>query len=201
MFIFKKSFYALVALLISVQPATAQTVELTLSPDHSFMVEGTSNVRDWYGDVTRIDARFHLNPERLESLSGLQADDFGSLELRMPVEMIESDGRRLTRNIHDYLKKDDHPEILFELDRILSVENSADGSTALIRAAGVVTAAGGNHDVEMEVRAELDNGTLILRGSQPLNMTDFGISPPTAMLGSIRANDPVIVNFQLRFQR
>jgi hypothetical protein len=41
------------------------------------------------------------------------------------------------------------------------------------------------------------DGSIAVRGSVPLFMSDFGIEPPTAMLGMLKTADQVTVKFEL----
>lgn len=43
----------------------------------------------------------------------------------------------------------------------------------------------------------LPNGDIQLTGSKKLNMKDFGMEPPTAVLGTIKVGPEVTVNFNL----
>lgn len=179
-------------------PLHAQQSELSLTSDYSMEIEGTSNVRDWGAEVPSMEGTLILRDGAVDELSSLSPEDLISLELRIPVEDIETDSRRLTSNIHKYLKEDDQPVITFELQRIISVEPIGNG--AAIQAEGVVTAAGKAHTTVMTVTAEqAGNGGVQFTGSQQLKMTDFDIEPPTAMLGAIRAVDELTVNYTVQF--
>lgn len=103
----------------------------------------------------------------------------------------------MTGNIHNYLKADTHPSITFSLIEIVSVENTST-SDVTITAKGTVKAAGGSSDIIMSVVGkQLPNGNIQFIGSPDLLMTDFGISPPTAVMGTVRARDEFKVTFTI----
>jgi len=187
----------LLALVFATGSLFAQDQVLTLNSDYEVIIDGTSNARDWDAKVTQIDAEFVLNGFEGNDLSTLQPEHFKTLKINMSAQSIDADGRRLTRNIHDYIKADDHPTITFELTEIKSVNGS--GNTAEIEAEGVITAAGVSHTVAMIVNAERGNDGFTFSGVQDLKMTDFGIDPPTAMLGAIRAVDEMSIIYRVRF--
>ncbi len=198
--IFRKLFTPLIALLFAVGTLSAQEVSLNLAPDFDILIDGDSNVRDWDANVTEVNAEFILNGYNFENLTDLRPEHFQRMILRMPVEEIETDSRRLTRNLQDYLKGDDYPIITFELTQVNEVR--MENGTALIIADGVITAAGQSHNVTMNVTAENSaDGSILFSGAQELLMTDFGIDPPTAMLGSIRARDEMTIYYKVRFTR
>lgn len=47
------------------------------------------------------------------------------------------------------------------------------------------------------VATRLSDGTVHVKGVVPVKMTDFGITPPTAIFGRLRTGDDVKVNFEL----
>jgi hypothetical protein len=63
---------------------------------------------------------------------------------------------------------------------------------------GELTLAGEQREIEMVVVAErLADGRFTLVGSRELKMTDFNITPPSALFGLIKAKDTVEVVFDL----
>jgi len=177
----------------------AQNNDISLKLDnHSMLIDGTANIRDWDSEVKKIDAEVVLKEFDLSDLSSLTAEHFKTLKLNMPVSDIESDSRRLTRNLQDYLKGDDHPYIKFNLKSIENVE-AEDNNSAVVTAIGVINAAGVDHEVTMTVNASVNDGTVTFSGTQDLLMTDFGIDPPTAVMGTVRARDEIQIIYSLTF--
>jgi len=44
----------------------------------------------------------------------------------------------------------------------------------------------------------LADGTIEARGEVPILMSDYGIKPPTALFGALRASNRVVVKFALK---
>ena len=176
---------------------STDTMQLSLQEGHEMMIDGTSNVRDWDAKVKTINPTIVMKSFDMSDLSNLSAEHFEELELSIPVEDIESESGRLTKNMHKYLKGDDHPMITFDLSQIDSI--SVNGNTATITASGVINAAGVDHQTTMTVDATFENGTVTFSGTQPLKMTDFNIDPPTALFGTIRATDEIDIIYTLTF--
>jgi hypothetical protein len=58
--------------------------------------------------------------------------------------------------------------------------------------------AGSSREVEVLVIAErLTRDRFRIRAELPLRMTDFGIQPPTALFGMVKAKDELLVRFDL----
>jgi polyisoprenoid-binding protein YceI len=180
-------------------PATAQTYTVT---DASTMtIYGSANVTDWEAKVNTIRGEISIRNGDQTDFTDADPSWLKSVRISMPVEDIDSDSRRMNNNMHGYLKKDQHPAITYRLVEVQELALAGNpGIVLTVR--GIVTAAGVEkeivHDVEI-VRNE--SGGLVVSGSQDLLMTDFGIDPPTAMLGSIRSRDEMTITFELHLDQ
>lgn len=188
----------LFALLLTATAVNAQTT-YNASSESELSVEGTSNIRDWDGVATELSGALQL-AEPVTSIEELQATDLQSLSLEIPVDGLENDSGKLTSNMHKYLKGKDHPVISFKLTGVDEV--AVTGSTAELTSRGEVTVAGVTLPITVSTELSiLDSGILLATGVQDLKMTDFGIDPPTAMFGAIRATDEVQIHYAIRFQQ
>jgi hypothetical protein len=43
------------------------------------------------------------------------------------------------------------------------------------------------------------SGVVNVKGIVPLKMTDFGVDPPTAMLGALKTGDDIKINYDFQF--
>lgn len=188
----------LLILLMSAATAYSQTT-YNLSDESELSVEGTSNVRDWDGVASDLSGTLQLT--RIpQSLDDLEATDLQSLSIEIPVKSIENDNGKLTSNMHKYLKEKEQPVITFKLTGV--DELVINGSSASITSRGDVSVAGVTLPVTMSSElAILPDGVIQVTGIQELKMTDFGIDPPTAMFGAIRAVDEVQVHYSVQFQQ
>ncbi len=177
--------------------AQNQDINLNLQPDHEMKIDGDANVRSWDAEVKTINADFVMKEFDRSDLSSLTSDHFETMKLTIPVDDIESDSGRLTRNLQGYLKNDEHPNITFTLNRINDVE--VNGNSATINAEGVINAAGVDYNTTMTVNATFNGDSVTFTGEQDLLMTDFNIDPPTAIMGTVRARDEIRIPFSLTF--
>lgn len=152
---------------------------------------GTSNVRDW-------DAAVEVRNEEVLISDENPGDNWiETLNFEMPVSEIDSDSRRLNNNIHDYLGVDNHPNIYFSLIEVTDIAES--GSGYQITADGNLTVGGVERTVTLTADATVNgDGSIQIQGSYDTLMTEFDIDPPTAMLGSIRAEDEVEIKFNVK---
>ena len=94
------------------------------------------------------------------------------------------------------LKADDAPLIVFTLDDVTAT--ATQGDTAQVQVRGDLALAGTTRQVAFEGQGQrTTTGDLHFTGALPLRMTDFGITPPSALLGLIRAHNDLTVHFAL----
>ncbi|MFT5086271.1 MAG: polyisoprenoid-binding protein YceI [Candidatus Latescibacterota bacterium] len=187
-------------LLFYVVAASAQPVALKLVEGHQMRIEGTSNLRDWDAEVREIEVEFVLADSAAHAVADLRADSFTKLVLQIPVAGIKSGTRGLTGKIHKYIKKDEYPVLAFVLEEVTAIEHKE--GVALVTARGMLNAAGKEQQVVLQVSiSDGENDLFIVEGNQPLKMTQFGIKPPTAVFGTIKAVDEFSVRFSLSFSR
>jgi hypothetical protein len=62
----------------------------------------------------------------------------------------------------------------------------------------LLTMSGAEKTIEMDVEAtSLTNGRFRFTGEVPLLMSDFGIKPPKALLGTLKTGDRIVVRFDV----
>lgn len=179
-------------------PAMAQQTTFQLQDDSAVRVDGDSNVRSWGADAETVTGSLTLNTTGDLTLENLTPESFRTLEIAVLVESLDSGTRGLNRNMYDYLKSGQHPEITFTLREVTQVD--ADGGQASVLANGVVTAAGAEHGVSLTVVAEIVSpNTIRFTGEHEMLMTDFGIDPPTAVFGTVRSADEIVIIYDVTF--
>jgi polyisoprenoid-binding protein YceI len=122
----------------------------------------------------------------------------GGGSLTIPVLGLECGNARMTESLRVALAATSHPDIRFEVTSVtlLSAVSPSDEIAALAR--GDLTVAGVTRPFEVRVRSvAARDGDLLVRGSASLRMTDFGVRPPSAFAGLIKARDEVEIGFDL----
>ncbi len=188
-----------IALVTATEPPV--TVTYTLDNAQSTMtINGGSTVGSWDADVNTILASFTVDFETLKNLDESRNGIFTLQNFSIPVKDIDSDaGNRMTRNIHNYLKEGQHPEITFTLnDAVLTPNTTSEGARFEIETTGTITAAGVSRDVTLTLVGELmENGDIVFSGTQQMGFSDFNIDRPSAMLGTIRASEDLEIEYRL----
>lgn len=176
---------------------TAQSSNYELLDKSTMQVDGTSTIHDWTVDVEEINIDFEFNASALAS----NPDDnpVSSLTLSAPVEEMESGKGRMNGKMYDALKKDDHPNITFDLSSA-EVTEAASESSFTLNTTGTLTIAGVSEEINFPVQGSVvEDGVYAFSGSYELNMKDYDVDPPSAMFGTIKSGETVTISFELFF--
>lgn len=175
--------------------AAASPAPVTYAPAPSEVwVEGTSTLHDWRVEGAEIRGEIRVDPELLLAADSPSLEETAA-RVRVPIKGLESGKSKMDALMYEALEAEDHPFIEYELDEVRRLSRQ-DGS-ALFEAKGRLTVAGETRPLTLRVTAKIvTGGGLLVEGSTPLRMTEFGIEPPKAMLGSIKTGDEVRVGFR-----
>jgi polyisoprenoid-binding protein YceI len=182
----------LIALTIaSTTTIKAQSLSLTES-NNSVVVSGTSSLHDWEMILSGFKASTKVN----------QQDD-GSVVLESAVftadaNNLSSDNSMMDKKAHEALNAKKAPEISFRQSETVTIPSGGEKS---IRIKGNLKIAGQTKSVTIPLRVtSQSDGTLLVKGTLPITMSDYKMEPPTAMFGTIKAGDEVKVNFNLNLK-
>ena len=157
---------------------------------------GTSNVHDYTASTTKV----RVTKARIAAAAP-GADFWGNVlkpgvieafEITIPTASLASPKGDLDKNMLKALKADEFSEITFKLVRVDS-KTEAPGGT---RAIGILKIAGVEREVALLIATKRAGATLSVQGSVALLMTDYGITPPKAMMGMLKTDPKVTVTFE-----
>ncbi len=185
-------FLLLAGVLLSAGPRSQNTYTLTRA--YSVTILGTTNLRDWKDSVGNVTG------EMVADLNGDGSVNLQGIRIKMEVRSIKSDmGAPMDNKTYSSLKADDYPEILFLLTAPVKLKQVHAGEQAL-SVKGNLTLAGVTRAVIMQVNSfVLGQDKLQFEGTQKLNMIDYGVKPPTALFGTIKARPEITIHFKTIF--
>lgn len=154
-------------------------------------INGTSSLHDWTSTAKQVRATAQLQLQEGQ-LKGIPA-----FKVEIPVKQIKSEkGRIMDNKTYDALKAEAYPTITFQLLRVTSLRTV--GGETSIEANGRLTIAGKSKVIPVSATAKWTGaGELQLKGSKKLLMTDYGIDPPTALLGTLKTGDEIEIKYEL----
>lgn len=186
-------------------------------------LRGTATIGAWSAKSSDPDAQVDL-PAQLDSIDAVfdrvareprvglplfearLADVNAIARVTVPVKSLKGDSPGMERDMRASLKANQFPTISFVLDQVSSIETAggadAHGQSGLrIRGVGDLTVAGATRRTSIEATVIRDAAGIFAAHAQvTLLMSDFGITPPTALFGLIKAGNTITVAFDLNFE-
>ncbi len=165
--------------------------QYTFASGSRVWVEGTSTLHDWSCDAGQINGNVAAEPGtgRLTAISGVT--------VTIPVASLDCDNSTMNGKLRDALAA--APNISFSLSS--AQVGSLNNGLFAIRASGRLSIAGVTRTMNISATGRaLSDGRFQITGSIPFAMSQFGVEPPTAMFGTIRTRDNVIVGFDVTVQ-
>jgi polyisoprenoid-binding protein YceI len=119
------------------------------------------------------------------------------VEIRVPVSNLKCGHGQMDKNLLKALKSDAAPTITYILGTF-DVDPAQTIDAVSLKTAGTLRVAGQESSVRMSVAATWQaDGSIKAVGTLPILMTDFGVKPPTALLGTLKTDNKVVVKFEL----
>ncbi len=152
-------------------------------------VHGTSNVHDW-----------DMKPNKINGDLGVTASkQISTLLIKLEAKSLKSGNGIMDGKTYDAFDYKKNPNIIFQLTEASTVKlSNQDGEVTLT---GNLTMAGQTKKINIKAICKITKtGDYQIKGSVPLKMTDYGMKPPTAMLGTMKTGDAVTIKFDVTFK-
>jgi polyisoprenoid-binding protein YceI len=179
---------------LSIAGWAASDEPLTFVRGGTITIEGTSNVHGW--DCTTTQFTGNANGALAETgITGMSA-----LTVSIPVAQIDCDNGTMNTKLRQALRASAAPNIRFVLGN--ATVSGARANRFTVNTSGQLTIAGQTRPVTFTAQGQvLANNRYRFTGSVPVTMSQFGIRPPTAMMGTMRTGDRVTVRFDVTLAR
>ncbi len=175
-----------VFVLLLVGNLAAQT-KVILSPGSELKVDGGSTLHDWH--MTTASAK----GEGSFAIEGGQFKGASALVVSFLAESLKSGTSGLDKNAYKALNTSQHKEIKFTL-------KSLSGSGSSFTATGDLSIAGTTKSVSFPVKLTTSGNKYLFEGSLKTKLTFFSITPPTALMGTVKTDDDITLSFKTTFQ-
>jgi polyisoprenoid-binding protein YceI len=160
----------------------------------SVEIDGTSNIHDWTmkaensGGVLTVD----FDEGTLEKIE--------KLEFTVVAESLVSGKSGMDKNTYKALNTDKYKNITYNLKKVNGIEKLS-GNNYKVKTTGSLMIAGVKKDINLNFDLNSSSDQLVLAGQYKLNMTDYGVEAPTAMFGTIKTGEEVVVKFETHFNK
>jgi polyisoprenoid-binding protein YceI len=183
----------LLAAAFAVAPAAQVKPRLAIDAGR-VSIAGTSNIHAYTASTTTVRVTKATFAPTLATANWDEIVKPGALEsfeIAIAAASLSSPKEGLDKNMHKALKVQEHPQIVFALTRLEPATGAALKGIGKLRIAGV------EREVTLPLTTERRDGALVVKGELPILMPDYGIKPPTALLGMLKTDPKVTVTFEV----
>lgn len=166
-------------------------------PQTKISIHGTSTMHDFQCEAGLVAGQVAFGTDEAAGanamLSGLQ-----DVSVSVPVDKINCGNGTMDKKLREALKSSNAPLVKYTLGDASVVSGpDSDGYHAL-KTSGKLLLAGQERPLEMTVRGkQMPDGRFQFTGRKEIKMSEWGIKPPTAMLGTMKTGDQVTVVFEV----
>ena len=159
-----------------------------------FTIQGTSSLHDWEMVSNSFDGSLGSIGENEASLQ------FEKIEVTVPVESLLSGKKVMDKKCYEALKFEEHPKIRYRFRKMENLKpTGAENYTATF--IGALTVAGQTKTVSIPVSIQQKGNQIRIEGAKPLKMSDFDVTPPKALLGTLKTGNEITIVFNLNYLR
>ena len=187
----------MLALAIALPASGAWTVAnqvLVLQPQSRLWIDGSSSIRSFSCKAGEVNAVVEATgPNAISQL--LTGDkDVKTVHVTVPAERLDCGNGTMNEHMRKAIKLSEHKSIEFRLVDY-DVARNADGVAGTIN--GTLLLGGTTKPITLKADGKSEGGMLHVTGSYDLDMTEYGLKPPTLMFGRIKVGKTVKVNYDL----
>ncbi|HEX8903300.1 MAG TPA: YceI family protein [Longimicrobiaceae bacterium] len=184
----RKSF--VVGLLAIPALAAAALAPLSLQPGSRVWVDGTSTARSWHCESTRAVGTAAASSTELAQLASV-----ASAQVTVPVSTLDCRNNTMNGHMRNALKADQAPELRFRASSVKVTPTSADAGSVEMQ--GTLSIAGQDRPVTINGTVAREEGQIRVRGTKRVTMTEWGVRPPSLMLGAMKVAPVATIGFDV----
>lgn len=169
-----------------------QAQTFVISPSgNKVEVKGTSSIHDWKMDLDNVNSGFQMIKE------GTSVKSINSVSFSCRAKDLKSESSLMDKKAWEALKVDGHPEIKFTSASVTDLVANGDRFSG--KAKGQLSVAGETREVTIPFTGSTSGNSVKIDATADLAMSNFKITPPTAMLGSLKTGDKITVSVSLQY--
>lgn len=179
----------LISFLLTV-PALIPAQEKFSAQSVSILITGTSTLHDWEekSNQGQCNATIDISGDKVT---------ISSFSFSMPAKSLKSEHTMMDNNTYKALKTDKNPTISLVLSS--AVVTPSGSNTYQVKATGNLTIAGTTKQTDVNATLVYNpaSKTFTCKGSKTFKMTEYGVKPPTVMMGTIKTGDQITITYNL----
>ena len=160
------------------------------SSNMSLSIKGTSSLHDWEmkSSKGKCEVEFVIGAnDKITAINSLKFD--------LDPTSIKSEYTMMDNNTYKALKTKSYKSISFVMAS--GTVTQTDAVSYVVKVLGNLTIAGKTQKIDLAATAKYNSAdkSFTVNGSKKLKMTDYGVDPPTAMLGTIKTGNDITISF------
>ena len=180
----------MILLVITINLTQAQEFNL-VKGESTLTVLGTSSLHDWHVTAENQSGKI--------TFKNLETGQIEKLAIEIVSESLKSGKTAMDKNTYKALNTDKYKTISFQLIEIKEISNKGAGKF-LVNTQGDLTISGVKKRVPLEFSITIVGNKITLVGQKQIKMTDFNITPPKALLGTITTGNDITIKFSSIFK-
>lgn len=177
-----------------VMAQSSLSYRLAIGQDVYIKVSGSSNVHDWSMMSTVMESKGEFTGNG-ENITAVHAFSF-----QLAVKSLKSEHATMDSRMCKSVNESKYPTIIYKLTSA-TVTPGAKGKF-LIVSKGELTMAGVTQRISLDVTAMPNfNNSITISGAKKIKLTDYGIKPPSYMLGTMKVYNDLTIEFNLIYKK
>lgn len=171
----------------------------SVMPESRITISGTTNISQFacYSHSEAPTGSFLLEETGPQG----RALRFHDADLQISVSSFDCGHRVKSRNMHQTLGVNKFPLINIQIIEAQNIHFNRRTSTGTARILVAITLNGNTQNVLMPVSYQMrDLHNIVVETSTKMRMTDFGVIPPTPVLGLVQVNDEITIDLRLQVE-
>lgn len=182
----------LIAIVFTLNPASAQ-VKFSLVKAN-LEVAGTSTMHNWEMKSSKASASAVFVMSANNRIS-----DINNLQLTTKLIDLKSESSGLDKNAYIAMKATDNPFMTYSANDL--TVSTSDGINYSIKVNGKLTMAGATKPLDFTATGKMNaDKSFTVSGTKALDMTAWGIKPPSFMMGAMKTGKDVTLKFNATFK-
>lgn len=170
-------------------------LEIQILDNSKLFIEGKSNVNKFECHCTED---FPATQVQFNSTPKNGTAHFNKTEMKITTNKLDCGKKAINNDLIKTLKADEYPNIILELCSLTFMKAANDQEWQQVKAETFLTIAGTTRTMNMLVNAkQLGKNKFKVKSSEEIKLTDFGIEPPTALLGLVKVKDEMMLHLDL----
>lgn len=188
-----KAIITLISTLLFTLPFSNSAVSYSIEVGQSKLtVTGTSSLHPWEIELQEMSCNADIEVIENQVV-------FNQLIFEAAAESLKSEhGKMMDNKTYKALKSDDYPKIVFTLKETKSIPLTNGSFENVLK--GELYMAGFRKMIDLKISGSVENGLLSLNGEKSLLMTDYNMEPPTALMGTIKTGDEVVIHYAIKLK-